>query len=139
MFIDWKDVDYSHGRSSYYIDLNSSEFLSKSRMISFFNYLNDVKEITLKKDKRKKITNEIEKCDSGEEIAKIIDRHIPKDLVYFYYGLGDDENDGDARLKKTRHKKTKYTQAPEHAPVKDSQTALEENLKKQTKKGKKKN
>lgn len=140
MIVDWKKIDYSRGRQSYYVDLNAREFRTPARLRALFNFLVNTGEVPLSRKEFNRVSNELENMESVDKIAKKINSTLPdKKLVYFFYGVGDDENDGDARAMKSTPKRqsTKIKEEPK-VKKKDTQTALEENLKKQSKASKSK-
>lgn len=141
MIVDWKKIDYSRGRQSYYVDLNAREFRTPARLRALFHFLVNTGEVPLNRKEFNRVSNELENMESVDKIAKKINSTLPdKKLVYFFYGIGDDDNDADARVMKSNPKRqsTKIKEEPKKEKKKDSQSALEENLKRQSKASKEK-
>lgn len=128
--------------NKYYLDLNESVFVSASRKNPYLRAMFKSiasKETSMKKREIEKISDSME-GKTLKQAVRVMDKHLG-DKVVFYYGAGDeDPREGEITLnpitvkkKTTRKKKT----TKKKTATKSTQNALEENLKKHTRKGKK--
>lgn len=130
--------------NKYYLDLNESVFVSDSRKNPYLRAMFKSiasKETSMKKREIEKISDSME-GKTLKQAIKVMDKHLGNHVV-FYYGMGDkDPRENELKLekpisvkKKTTRKKKSTTKKTTSAAA--TQNALEENLKKHTKKGKK--